>query len=172
MRRSGIKAWPLSTNPVKTTQKLLLSIAVLASLSIVVIVLVRWKFTTYAKLDAGNGFQIHVIADTLWHVDPVRAYYYEVHHGPATVVDPCYIGAWPANVSFELRTTKDRILSALVERSNPGVVLALYDISSGETWPQCGDSEDFRNVNERGRSLTARLQDSHRDDTLILSIER
>ena len=85
-------------------------------------VLVARKFTTYAKLEAGNGFQIHVIAGTLWHVDPARCYYYEVHQGPTTVVDLYWIGAWRDNVSFELRTTKDQTLVTLVESSHSNIV--------------------------------------------------
>jgi hypothetical protein len=149
---------------VKIIRKLLLAAAVLALLSIVVAVLVRWKFTTVAKLDAGNGFQIHVIADTFWHIDPVRAYYYEVHRGPDTVVDMCFVSSWPTKGAFELRTTKDRTLAALVLSSNPDIVLALYDTSSGATWPQSGDSEF-------GRTLLARLQQSHPDAKFVLTVD-
>ena len=111
-----------------------------------------------------------MIAGTLWHVDPARCYYYEVHQGPTTVVDLYWIGAWRDNVSFELRTTKDQTLVTLVESSHSNIVLALYDASSGATCPQCGDSEDFGDVDQRGRTLLARPRESHPDANFVLSI--
>ena len=159
---------PLGVVPrlVKALRKLFLRTAVLVLLVVVaVIVLVSWELTTVARLDAGHGIQIRVVADTYWHRDPIRAYYYEVHRGFSTVVETTYFGGGDSDVSFELRTTSDRKLVALVESSEPNIVYAMFDIATGETWPRDSGLKEHR---QREDTLLARLQQSHRDITFIL----
>ena len=137
---------------------------------ITVIVLAAWEFTTVARLDAGQGFQICVIADTPWHVDPIRGYYCEVHRGSSTDIEKCYIGCGDSPVSFELRTSSDRNLVALVESSAPNIVLAMFDTTTAEFWPDGNDSyEERRTPTYRGKVLMKRLQQSHPDTAFILA---
>lgn len=154
----------------KWLRKICLAAAALIPLVIVaVIVLESWRLTTVARLDAGRGAQIRVLADTAWHIDPIRAYYYEVHRSFSTVVATHFIGAGDSEVLFELRTTSDRRLVALVESSEPDIVLAMFDTATGETWPRGSDTEEHGSIHQRGEALLSRLQQSHRDVTFILS---
>ena len=78
--------------------------------------------------------------------------------------------AWEFTSYAKLGAGKDQTLVTLVESSHSNIVLALYDASSGATCPQCGDSEDFGDVDQRGRTLLARLKESRPNANFVLSI--
>jgi len=78
--------------------------------------------------------------------------------------------AWKFTSYAKLGAGKDQTLVTLVESSHSNIVLALFDALSGATWPQCGDSEDIGDVDQRGRTLLARPKEPHPDANFVLSI--
>ncbi|HEX8310231.1 MAG TPA: hypothetical protein VF614_02865 [Chthoniobacteraceae bacterium] len=76
---------------------------------------------TVARLDAGGGAQIIVSADNSWEI--ARPYYYEVHRGGSVAVPRTFLEAGEASgLSFQLVTTTDRRLMALIETHSPDIV--------------------------------------------------
>ena len=123
---------------------------------------------TVARLDAGGGAQIIVSADNSWEI--ARPYYYEVHRGGSVAVPRTFLEAGEASgLSFQLVTTTDRRLMALIETHSPDIVLALFDLSTAETWPRSGATEQHTSTHQRGVTLLTRLRDSHPARTFILS---
>jgi hypothetical protein len=123
---------------------------------------------TVARLDAGGDAQIIVSADNSWEI--ARPYCYEVYRGDNIVVPRTFLGAGlDSDLSFQLVTSTDRRLVALIETHSPDVVLALFDLSTAETWPRSSDNDQPTSTHQRGVSLLSRLQLSHPATTFVLS---
>jgi len=81
-----------------------------------------------------------------------------VEVGNRTVVPRYFIGGGEddGTLAFSLVYSKGRDLVAVIEASNPAVVYALHDFSTGETWPG----------SDRGSQAGIKLIDRLRGDSL------
>ena len=61
------------------------------------------------------------------------------------------------NLVFDLISSSDRQVVALIERSDPDVVLAIYALDTRESYPSGSMSETPSEAFARGRRLIARL---------------
>jgi hypothetical protein len=69
---------------------------------------------------------------------------------------------------FSILTAKDGALVAVVLREKPDSVLAMYDFSTGETWPKPGYSEGFTSTRARGERMLEFFRQSKSNRNLSL----
>ena len=70
---------------------------------------------------------------------------------------------------FALLTAKNGKLVAVVFSAEPKSILAMYDFSTGETWPRPAYSEDFTSTRGRGEKLLEHLKQATGDEELSLA---
>jgi len=103
-----------------------------------------------AVFDVGKKRSLFVLKEII-PTAPVQSYYYRVRIASQIVVPSIHINygsLWSkrpdlidGHPNFTLVTAHNNDLIALVEKSEPRIVLALHDFNSGESWPKSNNSQ-------------------------------
>jgi hypothetical protein len=73
------------------------------------------------------------------------------------------------DLEFIVFKAEKSTLVAIVEASNPDVVLILHDFRDGNSWPFRHDTENYAEAQARGESMLLRIKKEYPNKQLILS---
>jgi hypothetical protein len=108
------------------------------------ILAVLWPWPFYdvyhvELIKVDDSYVIELTADVFW--ERSQAIYFEVHENGRSLHHYRVLGFTnepPGDLDFRLLATPDRSFFAIVESSNPDVVLMFFDTSTRERWPGTG----------------------------------
>ncbi|HEY9610200.1 hypothetical protein [Allocoleopsis sp.] len=110
----------------------------------------NYEMYPVAVFDLGQKRSVFVLTEII-PTAPVQSYYYRVRIASQIIVQNSHINygsIWikrpdliHGRPTFTLVTANKNDLVALVEKSEPRIVLALHDFTSGESWPRSGNSQ-------------------------------
>ena len=127
------------------------------------------SYEVVERIELGEGRSILILLDD----EPFETSrpYYEIHVNGQVVVPTTFIfGCRPSGEGeFEVLSTRDNNVFALVWTKNPGVVVVAFDFATHASWPRGEDPYDWEMGLRPGRGLLDLLQAEYPQMKLSLS---
>ena len=113
-----------------------------------------------------NGNKIEIRAEACWEISQSIEY-----RLPGSSLTYRFGGTneSPNKLKFRALEAENSNLVAIVESTNPDVVLILHDFKSENSWPYRYDSESWKKCLERGEAMLLRMMAKHSNKNLVLS---
>lgn len=122
------------------------------------------KYEDIAKLDAGQGRSVYILAQR--HYENNQAILYRVEVNGQVVVPDTYISSVnpgeAAGLRFKLLKSNNGAVIGIIEETVPQNIWVLHNFVTGETWPRC-DGGGLENCRKRAEGLLRELQKDHPD---------
>jgi len=174
------KAMPSQVNPVPLSfgRRLVLgavaTVLLIVLFAVPIVLLLSWVFKDayhVHTIRVDDTYSIELTAAAFWEVS--QPVYFEIYKDGDSLQHRTALGYTnesTRDLDFELLTTPDRSMFAIVERSNPDVVLMFFDAEAGIVWPGNG-GPPWDQHDARMNRVLDRLRRHFPERNLILSAE-
>jgi hypothetical protein len=125
--------------------------------------------STLRSFKLKNGELIEIISEPDRDLDHAPGLLYRISKGKTTVQGPSFFGTEGngEHLEFQLLELREGTLVAVYERSRPDLLFLMYDLESGQLWPQSDEKSrrDGEELVERIKRLTGEDKYDYSDYT-------